>query len=149
MAGRLRAGRSWSLFWPRDTHELSNCFCCFAFINRSVVSHYGPYPQLMAVVLPGLILVWGRAYVTARYTYPLDYLEHFHFFCGFALLWYCFPWSSLTILDDPPQLGLGVLFLLNWIPSVIFYVVFGIFLLFSNICCTNTAKDQISYSRSS
>jgi len=61
---RLRAGRSWSLFWPRHTRELSNCISVLPLSIWVWIVISGPYPQLKTVFLQGLIFVWGRAYVT-------------------------------------------------------------------------------------
>jgi len=63
-AVRLRAGRSWSLFWPRDTRYLSNCISVLPFSIWVWLDISGPCLQLKTVVLPVLIFLWGRAYVT-------------------------------------------------------------------------------------
>jgi len=57
---RLRAGRSWSFFWPRDTRELSNCISVLPLSIWVWLVISGPYPQPKTVVN----LCMGRAYVT-------------------------------------------------------------------------------------
>jgi len=61
---RLRTGRSWLLFWPRGTRELSNCISILPLSIWVWLVISGPCPQLKTVVSPGLIFVWWRAYVT-------------------------------------------------------------------------------------
>jgi len=50
---RLRAGRSWSLFWPRDTRELSNCISVLPLLIWVWLVISGPYRQLKTVVCRG------------------------------------------------------------------------------------------------
>jgi len=57
---RLRTGRSWSLFWPRDSRELSNCISVLPLSIWVWLVISGPYPQLKTVVFPELICVWGE-----------------------------------------------------------------------------------------